>query len=299
MKQNCGFIGLIGRPNVGKSTLLNKIIGQKISITAPRPQTTRNRILGIKTVDNCQMIFIDTPGIHSSEKLLNQRIVQYALQTLKDSDVNLILVDPIPANKDQLHRNDLEIFKQLGTLSQTILIINKIDTVNSEAILRSISIFSKVGEFAEIIPVSALKGTNVDLLLNTLNRYIPEGPFYFETDQMTDVSERFLVSEFIREELFRLMKEELPYSIAVQVESFHETAELIKIHCTIHVERDSQKGIVIGKGGKTLKKIGTAARHKIEYLLGNKVFLSLQVNVLKKWSSSARLLDNLGYNKNT
>ncbi len=294
-EQQCGFIGLIGRPNVGKSTLLNQIIGQKISITAHRPQTTRNRILGIKTIDQCQMIFIDTPGLHTSEKLLNQRIVNYALQTLQEADLNLLLVEPVSPNKDKIHKEDAEIIKHIGhKVSQTILVINKMDDVEPEVVLRSISIFNQWGPFAEIVPISALKTTNVEHLIETLQGYIPRGTFYFENDQITDVSERFLVSEFVREELFRILQQELPYSVAVEVNSFEETPNLIKIHCQIHVERNSQKGIVIGKNGKVLKQIGSAARRKIEYLLGNKVFLSLHVNVLKKWSSNPQYLDSLG-----
>ncbi|MBF0286835.1 MAG: GTPase Era [SAR324 cluster bacterium] len=294
-EQHCGFIGLIGRPNVGKSTLLNQIIGQKISITAHRPQTTRNRILGIRTIDDCQMIFIDTPGMHSSDKLLNQRIVNYALQTLQEADLNLLLVEPISHNKNRLHKEDVEIIKQLGNkVAQTVVAINKIDSVGPEAVLRTIAIFDKLETFAAVVPISALKTTNVEHLLETLQGYLPAGTFYFENDQITDASERFLVSEFVREELFRVLQQELPYAIAVEVDSFEETPNLVKIHCKIHVERDSQKGIVIGKNGKVLKQIGSAARHKIEYLLGRKVFLSLHVNVLKKWSSNPRHLDNLG-----
>ncbi len=295
MQEKCGFIGLIGRPNVGKSTLLNQVIGQKISITAHRPQTTRNRILGIKTTAGCQMIFIDTPGIHLSEKMLNQRIVKYSLQTLHESDLNLILVEPIPSNKETIHKNDAEIFKLLeNKLSQTILVINKIDEVSQGTLLRTISIFDKIGPFAEIIPISALKSTNVEQLIALLRQYLPVGQFYFEEDQITDVSERFLVGEFVREALFRKLQQELPYAIAVGVTSFEEAPELVKIHCNIYVERESQKGIVIGKKGEMLKQIGTATRHKIEYLLGNKVFLSLQVKVLKKWSTTPQHLDHLG-----
>ncbi|MBF0280672.1 MAG: GTPase Era [SAR324 cluster bacterium] len=291
----CGFVGLIGRPNVGKSTLLNQIIGQKISITAHRPQTTRNRILGIKTQDQCQMIFVDTPGIHLSDKLLNQRIVKYSVQTLEEADLNLFLVEPIPEGRDTIHKDDAEIFKLLEKkLSQTILVINKIDEVAHETLLRSISIFDKAGPFAEIVPVSALKATNVEHLTALLLKYLPSGNFYFEEDQITDVSERFLVGEFVRESLFRSLQRELPYAVAVSVTSFQEGPGLVKIYCDIYVERESQKGIVIGNKGKMLKKIGTSARHKIETLLGNKVFLSLQVKVLKKWSASAQHLDHLG-----
>ncbi len=297
--QHCGFIGLIGRPNVGKSTLLNKIIGQKISITTPKPQTTRNRILGIKTFDSCQMIFIDTPGIHTSDKLLNQRIVQYATQTLHDVDLKVVLVEPIPPNYEEIHPEDAEVLNLLGEdIAKTILLINKIDQVPKEELLRTIALFDqKVGTFAEIVPISALKGTNTDRLLEILQQYMPESPFYFESDQITDISERFLVAEFVREQVFLRLQQELPYATAVQVDEFKEEPKIIRIYCTICVERDSQKGIVIGKQGKMLKTIGSGARRKIETLLGKKVFLSLQVKVLKKWSSNPRHLNVLGLNE--
>ena len=295
-ENRCGFVGLIGRPNVGKSTLLNRIIGRKISITAHRPQTTRNRILGIKTIDTCQMIFIDTPGIHLSEKLLNQRIVKYALRTLQESDLNLLLVDPIPLQASSIHQDDARILQLLeNQLTRTVLLINKIDSVSPEVVLRTISIFDQQGPFAEIVPLSALKSTNLDHMVEILPTYIPQNSFYFEADQITDISERFLIGELIREAFFRVLQQELPYSVAVQVESFEETTELIRVHCKIFVERESQKGIVIGKKGSMLKQIGKRARQNIEYLLGNKVYLSLQVRVLKKWSTSPQYLDHLGF----
>ena len=293
-EERCGHVGLIGRPNVGKSTLLNRIVGQKISITTHRPQTTRNRILGIKTIDACQIIFIDTPGIHLSEKLLNQRIVKYAVRTLEESDLNLLLVEPVPLAVNTIHREDARILQLLDNkLSQTLLLINKIDTVSREVVLRTISIFNQHGPFAEIVPISALKLTNVEHLVAMLPAYIPENAFYFEADQITDISERFLMGELVREALFRVLQKELPYSAAVHVESFEETSELIRVHCKIYVERESQKGIVIGRKGGMLKQIGKSARQNMEYLLGNKVYLSLQVRVLKKWSTNARYLDRL------
>ena len=294
-QKHCGFIGLIGRPNVGKSTLLNRVMGQTLSITTHRPQTTRNRILGIKTREACQMIFVDTPGVHLSQKLLNQRIVKYALQTLKEADLNLLIVEPVPLSKGTLHPEDATILKLLQhPFSQTILLINKIDQVSPETVLQTIALFDQQGTFAEIVPISALKATNVAHLMEILPHYLPVGDFYFEADQITDASERFLVGEFVREALFRTLQQELPYAIAIGVDSFEESAALIKIHCTIYVERDSQKGIVIGKKGKMLKKIGSSARHKMETLLGNQVFLSLNVKVLKKWSANPRHLDHLG-----
>jgi GTP-binding protein Era len=302
-EQRCGFIGLIGRPNVGKSTLLNQLVGQKVSITAHKAQTTRNRILGIRTDLNTQIVFIDTPGIHRPEKLLNRKIVAYATETLRDTDLNLWIVEPLPASSLQkkelsfLHREDQEILKMLsGKEKRTVLVLNKIDTIPQEQALVSIEKLAKLADFAEIVPISALKSTNVEHLVETLKKYLPVHPFYFETHQVTDASERFLASEFVREELFLRLQQEIPYSVAVIVEQFEDDPKCIKIACTICVERDSQKGIIIGKKGEMLKKIGTAARKKIERLLGNKVHLALHVKVLKQWSNNAHHLRSLGFN---
>ena len=303
IEQHCGFIGLIGRPNVGKSTLLNQLVGQKISITAHKAQTTRNRILGILTDLNTQIVFIDTPGIHRPEKLLNRKIVAYATETLRDTDLNLWIVEPLPEslveNRDLsfLHREDQEILKLLaGKEKRTVLVLNKIDTIPQEQALVSIEKLAKLADFAEIVPISALKSTNVEHLVETLKKYLPVHPFYFENHQVTDVSERFLASEFVREELFLRLQQEIPYSVAVMVEQFEDDPKCIKIACTICVERDSQKGIIIGKKGEMLKNIGTAARKKIERLLGNKVHLALHVKVLKQWSNNAHHLRFLGFN---
>jgi len=303
IEQQCGFIGLIGRPNVGKSTLLNQLVGQKVSITAHKAQTTRNRILGIRTELNTQIVFIDTPGIHRPEKLLNSKIVAYATETLRDTDLNLWIVEPLPASSLEkrelsfLHREDQEILKLLaGKEKRTVLVLNKIDTIPQEQALVSIEKLAKLADFAEIVPVSALKSTNVEHLVETLKKYLPVHPFYFETHQVTDASERFLASEFVREELFLRLQQEIPYSVAVNVEQFEDDPKCIKIACTICVERDSQKGIIIGKKGEMLKKIGTAARKKIERLLGNKVHLALHVKVLKQWSNNAHHLRSLGFN---
>ena len=303
IEQHCGFIGLIGRPNVGKSTLLNQLVGQKVSITAHKAQTTRNRILGIRTELNTQIVFIDTPGIHRPEKLLNRKIVAYATETLRDTDLNLWIVEPLPASSLEkrelsfLHREDQEILKLLaGKEKRTVLVLNKIDTIPQEQALVSIEKLAKLADFAEIVPVSALKSTNVEHLVETLKKYLPVHPFYFETHQVTDASERFLASEFVREELFLRLQQEIPYSVAVIVEQFEDDPKCIKIACTICVERDSQKGIIIGKKGEMLKKIGTAARKKIERLLGNKVHLALHVKVLKQWSNNAHHLRSLGFN---
>ena len=288
-EQHCGFIGLIGRPNVGKSTLLNQLVGQKVSITAHKAQTTRNRILGIRTEQYTQIVFIDTPGIHRPEKLLNRKIVAYATETLRDTDLNLWIVEPLPESSLQkkelsfLHLEDQEILKLLSAKAKrTVLVLNKIDTIPQEQALVSIKKLAELADFAEIVPVSALKSTNVEHLVETLKKYLPVHPFYFETHQVTDASERFLASEFVREELFLRLQQEIPYSVAVIVEQFEDDPKCIKIACTICVERDSQKGIIIGKKGEMLKTIGTAARKKIERLLGNKVHLALHVKILKQ-----------------
>ncbi len=301
-EQQCGFIGLIGRPNVGKSTLLNQLVGQKVSITAHKAQTTRNRILGIRTTQNTQMVFIDTPGIHPSKKMLNRKIVTYAIETLHETDLNLWLIEPLPENTSKkeglsvLHNEDQEILKMFsGKENRTVIVLNKIDTIPQEQVLVSISKLAELGNFAEIVPISAMKSTNVEHLFETLKKYITIHPFYFENTQVTDVSERFLVGEFVREELFLRLQHEIPYSVAVIVEQFEDDKKCILIACNIYVERDSQKGIIIGKKGQMLKKIGTAARKKIELLLGNKVHLSLHVKVLKHWSSNARHLSNMGF----
>ena len=302
-KQNCGFIGLIGRPNVGKSTLLNKLVGQKISITAHKAQTTRNRILGIRTELNTQIVFVDTPGIHRTEKLLNRKIVAYATETLRNTDLNLWIVEPLP--ESSLHKKDLSFLhiEDQGILKlllekakRTVIVFNKIDTIPQGQILVCIEKLAGIADFAEIVPISALKSTNVEHLLETLKKYLPLHPFYFETHQVTDASERFLSSEFVREELFLRLKQEIPYSVAVIVEQFEDDPKCIKIACTICVERESQKGIIIGKKGEMLKKIGAAARKKIERLLGNKVHLALHVKVLKQWSNNAHHLRSLGFN---
>ena len=302
-KQNCGFIGLIGRPNVGKSTLLNQLVGQKISITAHKAQTTRNRILGIRTELNTQIVFVDTPGIHRTEKLLNRKIVAYATETLRNTDLNLWIVEPLP--ESSLHKKDLSFLhiEDQGILKlllkkakRTVIVLNKIDTIPQGQILVCIEKLAGIADFAEIVPISALKSTNLEHLLETLKKYLPVHPFYFETHQVTDASERFLSSEFVREELFLRLKQEIPYSVAVIVEQFEDDPKCIKIACTICVERESQKGIIIGKKGEMLKKIGTAARKKIEHLLGNKVHLALHVKVLKQWSNNAHHLRSLGFN---
>lgn len=289
-----GFIGLIGRPNVGKSTLLNRLIGQKLAITANKPQTTRNRLLGIRTIGSSQLIFIDTPGIHISSRVMNQKMVSYAVETLQETDFNLMLVEPLRPGQDVPAEDQLVLQHLQGRANNTILAINKIDGLPYEAILQSLERYRQLAEFAELIPISALKSHNLERLWELLLKRLPENPFFFAEDQLTDASERFLCGELVREQLFRHLQQELPYSVAVQVESFEETPKRLHIVAIIIVERESQKGIIIGHKGQQLKKIGTAARQRIETLLGQSVYLSLQVRVLKQWSRHEHYLQAFG-----
>ena len=250
----CGFIGLIGRPNVGKSTLLNKLVGQKISITTHKAQTTRNRILGIRTEKDTQVVFIDTPGIHRTENLLNKKIVAYAEDTLGDTDLNLWIVQPYPKTSEDkhcfsvLHPEDQHILQMLsGKEKRTVVVLNKIDTLSKGDLLKSIANLDKLELFAEIVPISALKSTNLVQLIASLKKYLSPHPFYFEHHQVTDVTERFLASEFVREEIFLRLRQEIPYSVAVIVEQFEEDSKCIKIACVICVERNSQKESSLAK----------------------------------------------------
>jgi len=289
-----GFIAIIGAPNVGKSTLLNRILGQKISITSPKPQTTRNRILGVVHRPGAQMIFLDTPGVHKAKRPLNIRIVEAALNSLAEVDLVLLLADvvrPDPVSEELMVRTIHDRRKP------TVLGLNKIDRIEKTALLEIIRQWSAVGSFEAIVPISALEGTQVDRLLTVTENLLPEGPPYFPDDTLTDVPERFVAAELIREKIFRLTGEEIPYAVAVTVESFKEEKQgaLIRIHAVIHVERESQKGILIGKGGRNLKRIGTLAREEIEHFLGTRVFLQLFVRVQKNWSRDRRALRRFGY----
>lgn len=289
-----GFVSIVGRPNVGKSTLMNRILGEKIVITSDKPQTTRNRIQGICNVPGGQIIFIDTPGIHTPHSRLNRYMVDTALASLQGVDAVLLLVEAtdVPAAQksmisDLLTKADMPVF----------LVINKIDTVQPEALLATISAYSEMHAFREIVPVSAFTGDGVDRLVQLVFGSLPAGPAYFPDDILTDVPERFVVAEIIREKVFRLTRDEVPYAVAVLVDSFKERNDgsLVSIAATINVERDSQKGIIIGKRGEMLKRVGTQARHEIERLLGCKVYLELFVRVQKDWSENPRLLREFGY----
>ena len=292
-----GFVTLIGRPNVGKSTLMNNLIGQKIAITSSKPQTTRNRIQTVYTDEEGQIIFLDTPGIHKAKNKLGDYMVNAAERTLSEVDVIVWLVEP--TDFIGTHEQHIaEILKNVKT--PVILAINKIDSVNKEDIMTAINTYKDVHEFAEIVPVSALKGENRDELLKVLFKYLPNGPMYYDEDTITDQPERQIVAELIREKALRLLSDEVPHGIAVTIENmkYRKKAHIYDIDATIICERDSHKGIIIGKKGAMLKSIGTKARVEIGNLLGNKVNLQLWVKVKKDWRDSDFLLKNYGYKEN-
>jgi len=292
-KFHSGFVAIIGRPNVGKSTLLNHIVGQKIAITSPKPQTTRNRILGIQNLDNAQVLFVDTPGIHEAHSPLNRYMVDQARSAALDVDVVLWLVEADrPVDTDPMIPRLLE-----KSTRPVLLVINKIDTIPKDKLLPLIAAYSKICPFASIIPISALKGDGVEALLNEIPQLLPEGPRYYPEDQLTDVPERFIVAEMIREQILMRTKDEVPYGVAILVERFQENPvkNMVGIDAVINVERDSQKGILIGKGGTMLRQIGQGARKEIERMLGIKVHLQLFVRVQKNWTSSGRMMKEFGY----
>ena len=288
-----GFATLIGRPNVGKSTLMNTLIGQKIAITSNKPQTTRNRIQTVYTCEQGQIVFLDTPGIHKSKNKLGDYMVNVAQKTLNEVDVVLWLVEPstyIGAGEQHI----LEQLKKGNT--PVILVINKIDTVKKEALLEVIDTYRKEMDFAEIVPVSALKDKNTEDLIQTIFKYLPYGPAFYDEDIITDQPERQIVAEMIREKALRCLDDEVPHGIAVCIDSMKYTKSIVNIDATIICERDSHKGIIIGKQGVMLKKIGTQARRDIENLLEMPVNLKLWVKVKKDWRDSDFLIKNFGYN---
>ncbi len=280
-KTKSGFVAIIGFPNVGKSTLLNNLLGIKVSIISPKPQTTRFNIKGILTKNNYQIIFVDTPGIHEAKSFFNQLMVKEALNALKEVDIILWVIDVTHRIPEE--EKILEIIKEVN--KPTILILNKIDLIKKSELLPIIDYFSKIYKFCAIIPVSALKNDGLDLVVNEIVKLLPDGPFYYEAERITDLPLNLLISEIIREKVFLLTYQEIPYSTAVKVEEIREEPEknLLYIQATIFIERDSQKGIIIGKGGGMLKKIGTLARKELEYLLGKKIYLDLWVKTLKDW----------------
>lgn len=290
-----GFVALIGRPNVGKSTLLNRIVGQKVAIMSDKAQTTRNKIQGVYTTEHEQMIFIDTPGIHKPKSRLGDFMVESAYSALHEVDVICFVV-----SADQpLGRGDELIMERLKKVDTPVfLVVNKIDKVHPNDLLPFIESYHRVMDFKAIIPISASLGNNVDELLRTLKEALPEGPQYYPEDQVTDHPEYFIVSELIREKVLELTREEVPHSVAVVVEKMRrDDFDKIHIQASIVVERDSQKGIIIGKGGQMLKNIGTRARKDIERLLGNKVYLELWVKVQKNWRDKQLYLQDFGYRK--
>lgn len=293
-----GFITLLGRPNVGKSTLLNHLIGQQISITANKPQTTRNNIRGILTEDRYQAIFIDTPGVHLPQNELHRRIVNYATQSIRDSDLIFFLTEPLRSLKESISKADELVLNYLDQKqNQVILIINKIDLTENELLLKTIEVFNQKFSFLETMPVSALKGKGIERIKTILPKYLPEGIPYFPEDQMTDTPERVIVAEFVREQLMRLCFQEIPYGTAVTIEAFKETEKIINVFATIYIEREAHKKIIIGKKGSMLKKVGQNARHKMERMLGKKVYLSLHVKISKNWINNPRKLTEFGYSE--
>lgn len=288
-----GFIGIVGRPNVGKSTLLNAILGEKIAIVSDKPQTTRNTIRGIYTEGDCQMVFLDTPGIHKPRTKLGEYMTGEAVHTFGDTEVLVFLVDE-KLSKGPGDRYIVEMLKEVDT--PKLLLINKIDRMTPDEYKEIYDEYDELGMFDQIIGMSARENHNVDLVVETLKGYLPEGPFYFPEDMITDHPERFIVSEIIREKTLLYLRDELPHGVAVEIESFKTEKKVVKIGAVIYCERKSHKGMIIGKEGRKLKGIGKSARVDIENLLGAKVFLELWVRVKENWRDSDVMLSNFGYN---
>lgn len=291
-KYKSGFAALIGRPNVGKSTLMNCLIGQKIAITSKKPQTTRNRIQTVYTSKEGQIVFVDTPGIHKAKNKLGDYMVHVAEKSFQDVDVILWLVEPT----DYIGAGERHIIEQLKKVSTPIiLVINKIDTVKKEQLLGYIDVYRKELDFAEVVPVSALKADNTQVLIEQILKYLPYGEAFYDEDTITDQPTRQIIAELIREKVLRNVDEEIPHGVAVTIEAMKYDKKLVEIDATIICERDSHKGIIIGKGGSMLKKIGTLARPEIEDLLEKHVNLRLWVKVKKGWRDSDLLIKNFGY----
>lgn len=298
MKDNfkSGFVAIIGRPNVGKSTLMNHLIGQKIAITSKKPQTTRNRIQTVYTCEDGQIVFLDTPGIHKAKNKLGEYMVNVAQQTLKDVDVILWLVEPTTF----IGAGEKHIIEQLQkTNLPVILVINKVDMISKETILQVIDTYRRVYDFAEIVPVSALRGQNTEDIISCIFKYLTYGPMFYDEDTVTDQPQRQIVAEVIREKALHALDEEIPHGIAVTIEKMRERkgSHIVDIEATIVCERDSHKGIIIGKQGSMLKKIGSNARYEIERMLDQQVNLKLWVKVRKDWRDSDTLIKNFGYDK--
>lgn len=292
-KNKSGFVALVGRPNVGKSTLMNFLVGQKVAITSNKPQTTRNKISGIYTKDDMQVVFVDTPGIFKPHLELDDYMDKASLSSLKDVDLILFMVEP-----EKMGRGDEYIIEQLKKVNVPILLlINKVDQVNPNELLPIIDEYHKLDVFKEFLPISATQGIGIADLIEVLREYLPEGPDYYDPEQITDRPEYFMVAELIREQILKLTAEEVPHAAAVWVEQMnqHENNKL-QIEATIYVEKSGQKGIIIGKGGAMLKQIGIKSRKQIEELLGEKVNLKLWVKVQRNWRSDPRFLKQIGYN---
>ena len=289
-----GFVSIIGRPNVGKSTFMNKVLGQKVAIMSDKPQTTRNKIQGVYTKDKAQMIFIDTPGIHKPKHQLGEHMMKVARNTLRETEVILFIINAA----EEIGRGDEFIIDMLkNTKTPIILVLNKIDLIHPDELIKQIEVYKDKLEFSDVVPISALQGNNIDRLLSVIESHLPEGPMYYPEDRITDHPEHFIVSELIREKALHKLSQELPHAIGVEVLKMKGDDEggKVKVEALIYVERESQKGIVIGMGGKMLKEIGREARKDIENLLGSKVYLELWVKVQKDWRNKPTFIRSLGY----
>jgi len=290
-----GFIGLVGRPNVGKSTLLNRLAGRKLAITSDKPQTTRNRIRAVVTGDRAQLVFVDTPGFHKPREALGEKLNAMVLSTLRDVDVIAFILD----GAQMIGKGDLFIARELGRVdTPAVGVINKVDLLDEEKVLSQVEVARHLYSFAQVVGVSSKHGTGTEELVSLFERFLPPGPKYFPVDMVSDQPERVLVAELIREKALELTRDEVPHSVAVLIESVkprENRDDLIDIEAVIYVEQESQKGIIVGKGGRMIKEIGTRARHEIEPLLGNKVFLDLRVKVEKNWSKNPEFIKRLDY----
>ena len=286
-----GFVALLGRPNVGKSTLLNRLLGQKVAIVTPKPQTTRQRILGIKTLPEAQIIFIDTPGLHVPRNLINRRMVQVAERASEEADLLLWVVDAV----DGITGGDRKIAERLQAERRPLcVVVNKIDRRGSTELLPLLASLDQLLPGRDVVPLSAERGTNLDALLTLIVRFLPEGPCLYDADALTDQTERMLAQEAVREQVLLQTRQEIPYAVAVTVDKFEEKNDLAVISATIHVEKDSQKGILIGQRGARIKEIGRAARLELERVLGRRVFLELFVRVQEEWTTREALLKEFG-----
>lgn len=292
-KFRSGFVAIIGRPNVGKSTLMNTLIGQKIAIMSDKPQTTRNKIHGVYTTEDMQIVFLDTPGIHKPNSKLGNFMMKSAESALQEVEAVMFLIDA----SEEIGGGDRFIIEQLQRVKTPVfLVINKIDKVDPESLMNMIVKYKDLYHFAEIVPISAMNGNNITTLMEQIGKYLPEGPQYYPADQVTDHPEQFVCAELIREKILHLTRDEVPHSIAVQIEDMRvQDNGVVYIGAVVFVERDSQKGIIIGKKGALLKEVGKGARIDIENLLGSKVFLEIWVKVKKDWRNQERVLKDLGF----